>query len=316
MNENLEKQKELASIIKGIHHELRVDTEKHGSEVAWKCHLENKEKLDLYAKTMKSLSENHWKNKSTTNGDRIEWIIKYTESYFQSEQMKDQRSKDLEIIDKIKSEGNVIETFEINDNCYDKLKVIDVGSCANFFKKHERFDILPIDIAPSTSDVYYCDFTSATLSETLTIEDKSIKSLPKNHFHVAIFCLLLEYLPTSEMRVSCCERAYEVLAPEGILIIITPDSSHAGKNAQKIKMWKFVLAKLGFKRIALEKMKNLNCMVFRKSISKDISKRWATLNEHNFPNAKLEIPQDNRTEKHKASDDTLENSKRQKIDNE
>ena len=55
---------------------------------------------------------------------------------------------------------------------------------------------------------------------------KSVTGLPKGRYDVVIFCLLLEYLPTPGMRYEAVRRAADLLADYGLLVIVTPDSSH------------------------------------------------------------------------------------------
>uniref|UniRef100_A0A1B0BH46 C2H2-type domain-containing protein n=1 Tax=Glossina palpalis gambiensis TaxID=67801 RepID=A0A1B0BH46_9MUSC len=66
--------------------------------------------------------------------------------------------------------------------------------------------------------------------------------------------------------------------PEGILIIITPNSDHVGRNATR-----YTLNCLGFMRIRFEKLPHITCLVFRKAIDPRISERC------------LKIPQDNKS---------------------
>lgn len=97
-----------------------------------------------------------------------------------------------------------------------------------------------------------------------------ITSLPRNSFDVVIFCLLLEYIPTPAMRLKCCLNAYELLAPGGLLIIVTPDSKHIGSNVFLYKCWQIALASLGFGRIKYDKQDHFHGMVFRKGIYKKL----------------------------------------------
>ena len=132
---------------------------------------------------------------------------------------------------------------------------------------------------------------SVPVEDNLKIGLKTIEIIPANYFHVVIFCLLLEYLPSSAQRLKCCEKAYKVLKSQGILIIITPDSSHEMKNSKIIKNWRWTLSKLGFTRIKVEKLMNLTCMAFRKCIAKEVSQSWAEKHSENMKFEML-IPQD------------------------
>lgn len=198
----------------------------------------------------------------------------------------------MKVIDRLKSEGIEIENYWKLLNIGDNLEVLDVGSCANFFKHYEKFKITAIDIAPSSQDVLYCDFLSVKINDTIVIEDGKINQLQKESFDVVIFSLLLEYLPSSDQRIKCCQQAYHALKTEGILIIITPDSSSQHKNQKLLKTWRWILALMGFRRIKVEKLRNLSCLAFRKVLVKEISSKWAESHQESFMEYKFEIPQD------------------------
>lgn len=290
----MEEQIKLAQIIKNVHQELRDSTAELGVQKAWQNHLNDKVKLKLYGESMRELSENHWKIRNAVTDDRINWIVNSCNQYYQKNELETHRKKDIEIINKLKNEGSeiVINSHEDIIELSQKLKVLDVGSSGNFFRKNSRFDILALDIAPSDKEVLFCDFLSVNISDELKKDEEQVFSLSALYYDIVIFCLLLEYLPTSDLRIQCCQKAYDVLKTEGILLIVTPDSNSQHINYKQIKTWKYVLATMGFKRIKLEKLKNLSCMVFRKSLSKEISRRWADKCKEPFMSFKLEIPQD------------------------
>lgn len=198
----------------------------------------------------------------------------------------------MKIIERLKSEGNSINENWKLLNIADKLEVLDVGSCGNFFKHYEKFKITAIDIAPSSQDVFYCDFLSVEIKDSLLIEEGKINQLNAASFDVVIFSLLLEYLPSSDQRIKCCQQAYDALKTEGILIIITPDSSSQHKNQKLLKTWRWILAQMGFRRIKVEKLRNLSCLAFRKALVKEISSKWAENHHESFMEYKFEIPQD------------------------
>ena len=91
-----------------------------------------------------------------------------------------------------------------------------------------------------------------------------IESLPLSSFHVVVFSLLLEYLPCPKQRWKCCRNAHKLLATNGLLVVMTPDSHHVGKNAKMMKSWKAAIESIGFRRWRYEKMEHIHCMAFRK----------------------------------------------------
>jgi 25S rRNA (adenine2142-N1)-methyltransferase len=281
----------LSTTIKSIHKNLRTLSSQIGAEEAWREHLKDEETLKIYAYSMRALAEEHWKN--SHSDDRIQWSISYCDKYFQHDQIDRWVQKDLRTIEMMKKHGIEVKQLSYEMLSLDeKLDVLDVGSSGNFFKNCQKLNVLPIDISPSHESVHVCDFLSVAIENQMRINERKVETLPKNHFHVVIFCLLLEYLPSSTQRIKCCEKAYETLRTNGILIIITPDSNHEMKNSKQIKNWRWTLAKIGFQRIKLEKLTNLTCMAFRKNIAKEIPISWA--DQHKEPNFEFEllIPQD------------------------
>ena len=108
------------------------------------------------------------------------------------------------------------------------------------------------------------DRTKIVYLESFLTEGKQVKILPSELFHVVVFSLLLSYFPSAEQRWKCCCKAHRLLRPNGLLLIITPDSSHQNKNAAMMKSWKAGIESLGFVRWKYEKQTHLHCMAFRK----------------------------------------------------
>lgn len=91
-----------------------------------------------------------------------------------------------------------------------------------------------------------------------------VERLPKDSFHVVVFSLLLEYFPSPYQRWICCQKAYELLMINGLLLIVTPDSHQQHRNASMMKSWKIAIESLGFIRWRYIKLEHLHCMAFRK----------------------------------------------------
>ncbi len=115
-----------------------------------------------------------------------------------------------------------------------------------------------------------------------------LDQLPEEWYDVVIFSLLLSYLPATKQRLQCCINAYKVLRPHGLLLIVTPDSSHQNRHAEMMKDWKYCIEGLGFHRWRYVKDTHLHCMAFRKTggLISDYSHLAHT-------HALLSIPQDN-----------------------
>lgn len=100
--------------------------------------------------------------------------------------------------------------------------------------------------------------------ESFLTEGRQVQILPSELFHVVMFSLLLSYFPSAVQRWECCRKAHYLLRPNGLLLIVTPDSSHQNKNAAMMKSWKTGIESLGFVRWKYEKQTHLHCMAFRK----------------------------------------------------
>lgn len=103
--------------------------------------------------------------------------------------------------------------------------------------------------------------------ELPTIQE--IWTLPGSFYDVVIFSLFLEYLPSPSQRLACCHKAYRLLKPGGILVLITPDSKHQNANAHLYKLWRLSLGFLGFSRVKYEKCKHFHGLLVRKALCRD-----------------------------------------------
>lgn len=282
----------LSQYIKDVHSSLRKTSFKLGAEKAWQEHCKNQGMLVKYADYMQKLATTHWENNCASDkseaSSRIEWAANFCNNYFTTKEYEKYRENDQNIASKIN-----LMNLEITEVTYsDPLKLIDVGSCYNPFKKYENFDVLAIDLCPANISVLQCDFLSVPIGTQTVIEDTKVVKLQENSYDIVTFCFLLEYIPSSDLRISACEKALSLLRPGGLLIVNTPDSKHAGANCKLMKCWRYTLAKIGFNRIKYEKFRHMHCMAFRKSLHKDIAARWAKLHNDLFMKFAIHIPQD------------------------
>ncbi|XP_030372691.1 S-adenosylmethionine sensor upstream of mTORC1 [Scaptodrosophila lebanonensis] len=292
-----EEHQRLANIVKSCHEDLRQLTKIHGAERAWHEHIKDTQKLVEYAGAMQKLAaiwETNASSEEALARSRIKWAINYITKYFYTERIymqKRQREQRL-LASYTELEGVGCAFLEVPP---DKLRVLDVGSCFNPFGSTPYMDVTAIDLCPATSDVLQADFLSIAVDENLNepvLKDRTVQILPANYYDCVIFSLLLEYVPSSEQRLMCCQKAYELLRPEGILVIITPDSQHVGKNAGLMKNWRFALAKMGLLRVRFEKLPHITCMAFRKAISLELAQHWASVHREEGMSETMKIPQD------------------------
>lgn len=220
----------LSSKIKALHSNLRHKTKKLGAKRAWQEHIQAKSLLQNYAQAMKELAVNHWEsneqklqtNESNTSKfqqrNRITWTRNFCHDYFTNSETIDKiRQRELRILNELKIDCTEINRqMSLGNFPVEKIELLDVGSCYNPFKIYNEFQVTAIDIAPATDGVYECDFLnvaigkSTEISQSHDVQTQSIQQLGQKNYHVVVFSLLLEYLPTSEQRLKCCEKANSV----------------------------------------------------------------------------------------------------------
>ncbi|XP_062551565.1 S-adenosylmethionine sensor upstream of mTORC1 [Armigeres subalbatus] len=293
-----EEQLALSGLIKSVHQQLRDSSKDASPDEIWREHLQNGDLLKRYAEAMHKLATCYWDKTMQVSckkdNSRIEWVVKSCRDYFFRECLLNLfREKDDKVMKILNENYNYShEPYEIS-----RIRLLDVGSCYNPFSAFSDFDVTAIDIAPAQESVKYCDFLEVSVGQNLTQDSASlISSLPQSYFDAVVFSLLLEYMPSSHQRILCCRKAYDVLKPEGILLVITPDSRHQGANARLMKNWRFTFGLMGFTRIKIEKLEHVTCMVFRKSLFKEISERWCRIHKEDYMEPLLNIPQDFKTD--------------------
>ncbi|XP_068132584.1 S-adenosylmethionine sensor upstream of mTORC1 isoform X2 [Hyperolius riggenbachi] len=276
----------------------------------WKEHCQDEEKLSEYAAAMKNLADNHWTKKCEGEG-RIEWCLGVCQEYFFNGGKRKALEKDARraalnnhhsaSCEQILASGLSIPNGNTPNQKFHlpgKIRLLDVGSCYNPFVKYEDFLAIGIDIVPAVETVYKCDFLNLQIQRPLQLAPDAIEAfvrqlkspidnLPAELFDVVVFSLLLSYFPSHYQRWICCKKAHELLALNGLLLIITPDSSHQNRHAMMMKSWKIAIESLGFKRMTYSKFSHMHLMAFRKTSLKTTS----DLITRNYPDM-LYIPQD------------------------
>ncbi|XP_034983447.1 S-adenosylmethionine sensor upstream of mTORC1 [Zootoca vivipara] len=309
-------QEKLSGVVKSVHRRLRKKYREVGDfDKIWREHCEDEETLCEYAEAMKNLADNHWAKTCEGEG-RIEWCCSVSREYFQNGGKRKALEKDekravlatqsiqtmsIHPASKIEDSSENSNHSSIMDELLHpsgKIRLLDVGSCFNPFLKFEEFLTVGIDIVPAVESVYKCDFLNLQIQQPLQLAQDAIDaflkqlknpidSLPGELFHIVVFSLLLSYFPSPYQRWICCKKAHELLVLNGLLLIITPDSSHQNRHAMMMKSWKIAIESLGFKRFKYSKFSHMHLMAFRKISLKTTS----DLVSRNYPGM-LYIPQD------------------------
>ncbi|XP_026880355.2 S-adenosylmethionine sensor upstream of mTORC1 isoform X1 [Electrophorus electricus] len=260
-------QEKLSGVVKSVHRKLRRKYIEVGDfEKIWREHCEDEQTLSEYAVAMKSLADNHWAKKGDGEG-RIEWCRSVCQEYFLDGGVRKVLEKDEKAARHAAATcGTPLNTqpdsslpsFSSNFQ-FGKMRLLDVGSCFNPFLKFDEFLTVGIDIVPAVESVYKCDFLNLQLQQPLQLAADALETflrqlhgpidtLPAQLFHVVVFSLLLSYFPSPYQRWLCCKKAHELLALHGLLLIITPDSSHQGRHARMMHSWRVAVESLGFRR--------------------------------------------------------------------
>uniref|UniRef100_A0A146M7H3 S-adenosylmethionine sensor upstream of mTORC1 n=1 Tax=Lygus hesperus TaxID=30085 RepID=A0A146M7H3_LYGHE len=272
----------LADFIKKVHIDLRKSSRQLGAEAAWKNHCHNSELLEKYAASMRDLATSFWEknNAQNPNLNRIYWVVKECENFYRTGQTE-AREKEQKLHRRYFGEDSTKTCSPVTF----PISMLDVGSCYNPFNKFDFIKVTAIDIAPATSDVIKCDFLAANVGD--------FEFLVAGSYDVVLFSFLLEYLPHPKMRYDCCQKAYDLLKPGGILIVLTPDSKHDSANSGIMKSWRQGLASIGFLRTNFQKLKHLRCMTFYKCVDPRVAVEWLNREQ---PSVTMEnsivIPQD------------------------
>uniref|UniRef100_A0A3B3BGK4 S-adenosylmethionine sensor upstream of mTORC1 n=1 Tax=Oryzias melastigma TaxID=30732 RepID=A0A3B3BGK4_ORYME len=302
-----QEQEKLSGLVKNVHRKLRRKYKEVGDfEKIWREHCEDEQMLSEYALAMKNLADNHW-TKNCEGENRIEWCRSVCQEYFLQGGMKRVLEKDeksakgatsLPANLKIHCDENHVVNMIFSISQLGKMRLLDVGSCFNPFLKFDEFLTVGIDIVPAVESVYKCDFLNLQLQQPLQLAGDAVEAflrqlhnpidaLPAQLFHVVVFSLLLSYFPSPYQRWICCKKAHELLELHGLLLIITPDSSHQNRHALMMRSWRVAVESLGFKRYKYVKYSHMHLIAFRKvslATSSDLVSR-------NYPEM-LYIPQD------------------------
>lgn len=110
------------------------------------------------------------------------------------------------------------------------------------------------------------------MDKTTNDEIQSVSSLPRHYYDAVFFSLVLDYIPCPDARMDCCRKAYDLLKPGGLLIIVNPCSLNGAINGLLFKFWQRNMANIGFSRVSKLKRRNFRGQVFRKDLIPTVCK--------------------------------------------
>ncbi|XP_076801036.1 S-adenosylmethionine sensor upstream of mTORC1-like isoform X1 [Clavelina lepadiformis] len=254
----------------------------------WKSHCSDDRALNEYSVAMKQLATNAWST-DCDGRDRTEWCKEFSIDYYSHGKLQELLKKDKRRQTYYQKDQqshfvrgptpNTDSSFDAArisaDVVVDKIKLLDVGSCYNPYSEMPEFETVALDLAPANQNVFKCDFLYVEIVEASnanaflpncksTEHNSNVTFLPSNYFQVVVFSLLLSYIPCPHKRWLMCKKAYQVLAANGLLLIITPDSSHQNRHAALMVKWKTALENIGFQRIKYCKDRHMHFIAFRK----------------------------------------------------
>ncbi|CAN7941347.1 unnamed protein product [Ixodes hexagonus] len=298
-----QEQRQLVSIIRGVHERLRFDYQSTGDEDrVWESHCRDTELRKRYADSMLRLATTIWPFK-----DRIEWCHRtlrqmsvlictfLCRTYFYEGGLK-RALRSLPSFDQ-NAESAMEHAFRLLQlPPGGKVRLLDVGSCYDPFSCYEDIEAVAVDLTPANEGVLECDFLKLKVTDHPGTQGSYVLTnplaeLPAGSFQVVVFCMVLEYLPCCLQRWTFCRKAAALLKPYGLLLVVTPDSKHQQRNAAMIRSWKEALSNLGLLKLRYEKRQHLHCMAFyRCGPAQELADDEAMAIEAR----KMHIPQDSR----------------------
>lgn len=203
------------------------------SQKDWIANVNNVDALKNYCIAASNMGKRNWVKESN------DWMGNYIYSFFRNSLARKTFYKTH-----LKNVASPYYGYSIKDLSCDimaqlsrssstirKIKILDVGACYNPLQSSEHaesFDITAIDLYPGDKSVYKCDFLAlkvGPLNSAPIIEiDKdgvhNIVQLPEASFDVVTMSLVLNYLPTPDLREQMIVKARQLLVNpvnEGII---------------------------------------------------------------------------------------------------
>ena len=179
-----------------------------------------------------------------------------------------------------------------NDNVGEAFRLLDVGSCWDFYREYEhsstyfgRCKVFAFDLAPENgaNDVLEGDFLNVqffdhieddngteVLLKKSTSSSKQLEGLQMSSFNVVVLSLVLTYVPTPEKRFQMIINARKCLKGDGdgLLMIIEPHGFDKSKENLVAKTWQKSIESVGFNALVNSKTRDgLHVLIFETTSS-------------------------------------------------
>jgi len=178
-----------------------------------------------------------------------------------------------------------------DDKNGETFRLLDVGSCWDFYREYERKSthfgsckVVAFDLAPEdgAENVLEGDFLNVQFFDRIEDENgaetllktssssssKRLEGLKLSSFNIVVLSLVLTYVPTPENRFQMIINARKCLKGDGdgLLMIIEPHGFDKSKENLVAKTWQKTIESVGFKALVNSKTRDgLHILIFETS---------------------------------------------------
>ena len=237
--------------------------------------------LARYADSMATLAQQHWApDEETRGGCRIAWCVETAREFFRASlgtEAGAQRGRGTKRPAPDSAAERLVDSRTEGNGA--RLKLLDVGSCYDPFRRFGDLDVTAFDLCPAptaaptvfTGDMLRLDVLppsdsadSLAPSEPIT-PGAQLAALPQGSFDCVTLCLVLSYIPDPLERTRAVWTARRLLRPRGLLLIVTPHSTNRQSNSVSLPIfseWRAALAELGFKHHTYNRLARHHALAF------------------------------------------------------
>ena len=235
--------------------------------------------LARYADSMATLAQHHWApDEETRGGCRIAWCVETAREFFRAP-LGTETGAHPGRGAKRPAPDSASERLVDSRTDGSRLKLLDVGSCYDPFRRFGDLDVTAFDLCPApaaaptvfTGDMLRLDVlppsdsTDSAAPSEPTTPGAQLAALPQGSFDCVTLCLVLSYIPDPLERTRVVWTARRLLRPRGLLLIVTPHSTNRLSNSVSLPIfseWRAALAELGFKHHTYSRLARHHALAF------------------------------------------------------